>query len=370
MYPILPLLTLASLCLATQAPLRSYTHNASQLPAHQQSFTTEADFAIYHSEHSPKHSIRIRRQNDSLCDARSAQYTGWLTVGHAHLFFWFFAAQSDDTLPDPTKSSDLHTVESVQAQERRTPLTLWLTGGPGGSSMLGMLQELGPCLINEHGNGTKHNPFGWSKNSHLIFVDQPAGVGFSYVDEGATGPSDSFTSAADMDIFLRMFTQQVFPSLATAPLHLTGESYAGHYVPTLGARVVAQNALMPAKNRLPLSSIAVGNAYVSPLDTTFGYWETLCTTNPGVDKPVFNDTRCDIMAANMPRCMDVAKTCYSHPDPAICLAAEQVCWYGVVEWYDGESRKGGRNRFDSMFLRPSCPGNTLIPPRSHCFLRC
>lgn len=45
--------------------------------------------------------------------------------------------------------------------------------------------------------------------------------------------------------------------------------------------------------------------------------------------------------------MDLAKVCYDHPDPAICQAAEQVCWYGVIEHYDGESgSKGGRNRFD------------------------
>jgi cathepsin A (carboxypeptidase C) len=52
------------------------------------------------------------------------------------------------------------------------------------------------------------------------------------------------------------------------------------------------------------------------------------------------------MAENLPRCIEVAGVCYSHPDPAICRVAEDVCWYGVVQWYDGESGKGGRNRFD------------------------
>jgi cathepsin A (carboxypeptidase C) len=79
----------------------------------------------------------------------------------------------------------------------------------------------------------------------------------------------------------------------------------------------------------------------------YGYWETLCTTNPGVPEPVFNRTRCDIMATNMPRCMDVAETCVRNPDPAICHAAETVCYEGVVGWYDDEAGKGGRNRFDS-----------------------
>jgi cathepsin A (carboxypeptidase C) len=44
--------------------------------------------------------------------------------------------------------------------------------------------------------------------------------------------------------------------------------------------------------------------------------------------------------------MDLSKVCYNHPDPAICDSAWEVCWNGVVKWYDGESGKGGRNRFD------------------------
>lgn len=120
----------------------------------------------------------------------------------------------------------------------------------------------------------------------------------------------------------------------------------GHYVPALGAQIIAQNTLYPKRSTINLKSIFVGNGYVSPLDTAFGYWETLCTTNPGVKKPVFNQTRCDIMATNIPRCMELAKVCYNHPDPKICEAAEEVCWDGVIVHYDGESGKGGRNRFD------------------------
>ena len=59
------------------------------------------------------------------------------------------------------------------------------------------------------------------------------------------------------------------------------------------------------------------------------------------------------MATNLPRCMSVAKTCYDRPDPAICAAASEVCWDGVVKWYDGESGAGGRNRFDSKFSQLS-----------------
>jgi hypothetical protein len=92
--------------------------------------------------------------------------------------------------------------------------------------MIGLFEEVGPCLINEHGNGTNYNPWGWSRNSSLLFVDQPVGVGFSYLDEGFDLPSDSAGAAVDMHRFLQLFVSQVFPHHLDRPFHLSGESYA------------------------------------------------------------------------------------------------------------------------------------------------
>lgn len=123
---------------------------------------------------------------------------------------------------------------------------------------------------------------------------------------------------------------------------------------------MSQNQLYPKRPQVNLKSIFVGNAYISPLDTAFGYWETLCSTNPGVKEPIFNQTRCDIMATHLPRCLDLARVCYNHPDPAICLAGEEVCWNGVIVHYDGESGPGGRNRFD--ITHPCETGDDLCYP--------
>lgn len=125
------------------------------------------------------------------------------------------------------------------------------------------------------------------------------------------------------------------------------QSPQGHYIPYLGTQIVQQNKLYPHEPQVPLKSCLIGNGYMSPMDTIYGYWETLCTTNPGVGKPTFNETRCEIMAANMPRCMNVAEVCLRNPDPAICHAASSVCYESITRWYDDESGKGGRNRFDS-----------------------
>lgn len=68
------------------------------------------------------------------------------------------------------------------------------------------------------------------------------------------------------------------------------------------------------------------------------------------------------MATHLPRCMELARVCYNHPDPAICNAAEQVCWTGVIEHFDGESGPGGRNRFD--ITRPCETTDDLCYPES------
>src|ERR1700753_1194145 len=161
-------------------------------------------YQVFHSDHSESHSIRIKKQNDSICDAHSTQYTGWLDIGSKHLFFWYF--------------------ESQKAPEK-DPLVLWLTGGPGASSMLGLFEELGPCLVNEYGNGTVHNEYGWNKEANMLFVDQPAGVGFSYLDKGEPVPSSSFTAAEDLHIFLQIFVTKAFPKLKDQAFHISGESY-------------------------------------------------------------------------------------------------------------------------------------------------
>jgi hypothetical protein len=72
------------------------------------------------------------------------------------------------------------------------------------------------------------------------------------------------------------------------------------------------------------------------------------------------------MAANLPRCIQVLETCYERPDPAVCRAASEVCWDGVIHYYDGESGKGGRNRFDSKL--DILPSLISLPNLSTCLL--
>jgi cathepsin A (carboxypeptidase C) len=108
---------------------------------------------------------------------------------------------------------------------------------------------------------------------------------------------------------------------------------------------LSQNKLHPHQPQVNLKSILVGNGWFSPLDTIFGYWETLCTTKPGVEKPIFNNTLCDMIASGLPRCMDVLRVCNDHRDAALCETALRICNDTILTYF-GYNEKGGRNVYD------------------------
>eukprot|EP01059_Diplonema_ambulator_P026376 TRINITY_DN43659_c0_g1_i1.p1 TRINITY_DN43659_c0_g1~~TRINITY_DN43659_c0_g1_i1.p1 ORF type:complete len:512 (+),score=130.49 TRINITY_DN43659_c0_g1_i1:35-1537(+) len=151
------------------------------------------------------------------------------------------------------------------------PTVFWYNGGPGASSLFGLFQELGPLYLNEDSKKTPAfnqtgiptplpNPFGWSKKFNLFAIDSPAPVGFSYCTE--FGPSGNGTSCGpwkDSDVFkanhkvVTTIMNSVFPEWLKNPLFITGESYAGVYIPGL------INALLDDMQGLNLKGYAIGD---------------------------------------------------------------------------------------------------------------
>ncbi|TFK31890.1 Alpha/Beta hydrolase protein [Crucibulum laeve] len=190
--------------------------------------------------------------------------------GHPNntLFFWAFE-NSQGSLTN-TSSTE--------------PWGIWLNGGPGSSSMLGLLFENGPIRFGDDLSLSAHNQ-SWDKVADYIWIDQPVGVGF------ATADSKGYISDEDQmgEDFLGFLTNlvKVFPSLATRPLHLTGESYAGTYIPYI-LKAYFQAAKPPVK----IAKIAIGDGTVgSQVVSTFVPVLSIIETYPqfiAYDQEVFN----------------------------------------------------------------------------------
>ncbi|CAA0360304.1 unnamed protein product [Arabidopsis thaliana] len=157
-------------------------------------------------------------------------------------------------------------VEAVKEPDTK-PLTLWLNGGPGCSSVGGgAFTELGPFYPTGDGRGLRLNSMSWNKASNLLFVESPAGVGWSYSNRSSDYNTGDKSTVNDMLVFLlRWFNK--FPELKSRDLFLTGESYAGHYIPQLADVILSYNS-RSSGFKFNVKGIAIGNPLLK-LDRDF-----------------------------------------------------------------------------------------------------
>ncbi|KAI3671461.1 hypothetical protein L1987_87199 [Smallanthus sonchifolius] len=136
------------------------------------------------------------------------------------------------------------------------PLVLWLNGGPGCSSLgVGAFSENGPFRPN--GQGLVRNEYSWNTEANMLYLETPVGVGFSYDSSNSSGyevVTDAIT-ARDNLVFLHKWFLK-FPQYQQRDLFITGESYAGHYIPQLAELMVIFNKKQKIFN---LKGIALGN---------------------------------------------------------------------------------------------------------------
>ncbi|KAL2334301.1 hypothetical protein Fmac_015514 [Flemingia macrophylla] len=192
-------------------------------------------------------------------NVKFAQYSGYVTVneqaGRA-LFYWLIETPASD---EPSSK----------------PLVLWLNGGPGCSSIAyGAAEEIGPFRISPDGNSLYLNPYAWNNLANLLFLESPAGVGFSYSNR----TSDLYTAgdqrtAEDAYTFLVNWFER-FPQYKHRDFYIAGESYAGHYVPQLAQIVNRKNKGIKDPD-INLKGFLVGNAVTDDYHDyigTFEYW--------------------------------------------------------------------------------------------------
>lgn len=153
------------------------------------------------------------------------------------------------------------------------PLVLWLNGGPGCSSLgFGAMTELGPFRVNSDGKTLYRNDYAWNNVANVIFLESPAGVGFSYSNTSSdyTNTGDKST-ARDSYTFLINWLER-FPQYKTRDFFITGESYAGHYVPQLAYTILSNNKITN-QTVINLKGIAIGNAWIDDNTSNQGIFD-------------------------------------------------------------------------------------------------
>uniref|UniRef100_A0A166DR91 Carboxypeptidase n=1 Tax=Daucus carota subsp. sativus TaxID=79200 RepID=A0A166DR91_DAUCS len=141
------------------------------------------------------------------------------------------------------------------------PVVIWLTGGPGCSSELALFYENGPFTI-ANNLSLVWNEYGWDKVSNLLYVDQPVGTGFSYTSDKRDIRHDENGVSNDLYDFLQAFFAE-HPEFVKNDFFITGESYAGHYIPAFAARVYQGNKAKEGIH-VNLKGFAIGNGLTDP----------------------------------------------------------------------------------------------------------
>ncbi|KAK9806679.1 hypothetical protein WJX73_007406 [Symbiochloris irregularis] len=149
-----------------------------------------------------------------------------------------------------------------RAADSEAPLVVWMTGGPGCSSELAVFYENGPYTITKD-LSLKTNPYGWDQTANMIYVDQPIGTGFSYSEDERDRVFDERVVGLDMLDFLLEFLE-ARPQYQDRDFYVTGESYAGHYVPAVSHRIYSYNKNVAPEKQINLKGLAIGNGLTNP----------------------------------------------------------------------------------------------------------
>jgi len=169
-------------------------------------------------------------------------YAGYFNVNkdcNSNLYTWFFKNKNESA-----------------------PVLLWLQGGPGGSSLFGLFAEVGPYFVDKDLKlNLRENA--WTNDYSVIFVDNPVGTGFSFTDQDECYARNQTTVSNDLFNLLKQFFQ-TFPELKNNEFYITGESYAGKYIPYLAYTIHQRKSI--AKKYFNFVGVAIGDGFTDPIN--------------------------------------------------------------------------------------------------------
>ena len=201
-------------------------------------------------------------------DVSFEQFSGYIDAAPTrHIFYWYVESEKD---PD------------------QAPIVWWSNGGPGCSGLLGFGAEHGPFIITRKGK-LHPSTYSWNKVANMLYVEQPAGVGYSYVDNPEDKVTGDAQAAVDNYQFILNFLER-FPERRKNPFYLASESYGGHYIPQLALEILERDV----DHKINFQGFMVGNPYVDPYTNMVAQFESYYSHGL-VAKPLFDkwDRECN-----------------------------------------------------------------------------
>lgn len=318
------------------------------------------------SKHHP--GVSISYKPSSLCETTpsTASYTGHIHLPPNYLtnttfesqpypintFFWFFEARHDPS---------------------NAPFAIWVQGGPGGSSLVGLFSENGPCKVNDDSRTTRLNPWSWNNHVNMLYVDQPVQTGFSYdtptnctfnsdgpepwaweptdfsdgVPEsnytywvGTVASQDATHTANTTDYaahslwhFVQTFFQE-FPGYKPNDnrLSIWAESYGGHFAPATMKFFQEQNekitngTIGQNAHHLHLETMGIINGVIDSniqIEAMIRY-----SYNNSYNIQLYNQSHHDKLLHDFLKpggCRDQVLACRSNPPPDNCVDVDGLC---------------------------------------------
>ncbi|KAF2758736.1 putative carboxypeptidase 2 [Pseudovirgaria hyperparasitica] len=313
-------------------------------------------------------SVRYKEVPVGICETRSyvKSYAGYADVAKdQHIFFWFFEARNIDP--------------------EEAPLTIWINGGPGSSSMIGLFQENGPCGIDQSG-AVVDNPYSWSNVSNMLYIDQPTQTGFSYsipvpgylnpntdrfivldstvcpegittcgtysLPDRALTATSTASAAPNFYLTLQGF-MGAFPQYSGNDIHFASESYGGHYGPIFNDYILKKNREAKAgTKRIDLKSVLIGNGWFDPIVQYPAQFNMTVFPGNTYDHFPFDVSIEALMHDNTygpGNCVEKEKTCYASGADEDCIDADEYCYINVENMLDDYADRDG---YDIRYLTP------------------
>eukprot|EP00729_Bicosta_minor_P014982 gene14982-10299_t len=277
-----------------------------------------------------------RTNSSGLCDTTVKQKSGYFKIDEAgktnqNYFYWMFESRSEP-------STD--------------PFILWMTGGPGCSGQLALLNENGPCSVAKDGSGnlaTVTNPYSWTNKATVLWIDQPTGVGFSYGDSGDYDHDEAGIRDDMYHFLLEFFAEN--PEYAKLPFYVFGESYGGHFAPNVAYRVWEGNNNATKSGNgadvINLQGLAVGNGLTDPSIQYQWYAQMAYNNTYGVKS--ISEAQYKGMVAETPKCISMINKCQENT--LECPAAQSECNNAQMGPYE----ESGLNPYD-VRIKCQVPG--------------